>query len=53
MAASRVVRFSVDGATKETYESIRIQADFEQVMSNIALAVRVRRQLPREKRPVW
>ena len=51
MAASRVVRFSVDGATKETYESIRIQADFEQVMSNIALAVRVRRQLPREKRP--
>jgi MoaA/NifB/PqqE/SkfB family radical SAM enzyme len=51
MANSRVVRFSVDGASKATYESIRVQSDFDLVMANIELVVRVRNELPREKRP--
>jgi len=51
LANARVVRFSVDGATKETYESIRVQGDFELVKANIALAVEVREALPRDHRP--
>ena len=51
MLNSRVIRFSVDGATAETYNSIRVQSDFDTVMSNIALAVEMRDSLPREKRP--
>ncbi len=48
---SSAVRFSVDGATAETYASIRGQADFDQVVANIAMASRVRAELPPAERP--
>jgi molybdenum cofactor biosynthesis enzyme MoaA len=51
MTNARVIRFSVDGASKETYESIRVQSDFDLVMANIELVVQVRNALPREQRP--
>ena len=51
MANARVIRFSVDGATAETYNSIRVKSDFETVMANIAMAVRIRNELPRDNRP--
>ena len=35
MANARVIRFSMDGATKETYESIRVKSDFSTVLANI------------------
>jgi MoaA/NifB/PqqE/SkfB family radical SAM enzyme len=51
MVNARVIRFSVDGASKEIYESIRVQSDFDLVMANIKLVVQVRNALPREQRP--
>ncbi len=36
------VSFSVDGATKQTYESIRVGLNFEQVMQNIESFIRLR-----------
>ena len=51
MQQASVLRFSVDGATAETYESIRAKSDFELVMNNIKLAASVRDELPRERRP--
>ncbi len=51
MRQSAVIRFSVDGATRETYSSIRVGADFEEVLRNIRLAVRIRDELPRSVRP--
>ncbi len=51
LAQSSVVRFSVDGATPETYEQIRKQSDLQTVIDNIRTAVDVRRGLPRDQRP--
>lgn len=51
LAHSSVLRFSVDGATAETYESIRGLSDFTLVMENIRTVVGIRKQLPRGKRP--
>ena len=48
---SAVIRFSVDGASAETYSSIRVGADFDAVLANIRLAVRIRNSLPREQWP--
>jgi MoaA/NifB/PqqE/SkfB family radical SAM enzyme len=51
MRRSAVLRVSVDGATPETYEAIRVRGDFGLVMDNIRMAVRVKNSLPREERP--
>lgn len=51
MRQSSVLRFSVDGATAETYESIRVKSDFGTVIENIELVVRIRDELPRNERP--
>ena len=51
MRQSSVLRFSVDGATAETYEAIRVKSDFGTVIENIKLAVRIRDELPRNERP--
>jgi len=51
MKQSSVLRFSVDGATAETYEAIRVKSDFDHVISNIKLAVSIRDGMPREQRP--
>ncbi len=48
---SSLVRFSIDGATKEVYESIRVQGDFDKVLANVRLVVRTRDNLPRHQRP--
>ena len=48
---SAVIRFSVDGATADTYESIRVGADFEQVIRNIQMVVGIRNELERHLRP--
>lgn len=37
--------FSIDGITKETYESIRVGANFEQVMANVERFVEYTRQV--------
>lgn len=39
------IRFSLDGATKETYEKIRINANFEKVLSNIKNFVNLRNKI--------
>ncbi len=46
-----VIKFSVDGATAQTYERIRVGADFEEVLENIRLVVRLRAALPVSERP--
>lgn len=51
LSQSSVVRFSVDGATAETYESIRGQGDFDLVVGNIRKVVELRAALPRDQRP--
>lgn len=51
LRAASVVKVSIDGATKETYESIRVKADFDVVVANIAALVRTRDALGREERP--
>ncbi len=43
--------FSVDGATRETFNRIRIGADFDQVMDNIRFWNRLRLARPRGERP--
>lgn len=42
------ISFSVDGATEETYESIRIGAKFDQVMENITYLVNQRNKMKSE-----
>lgn len=51
LARSSVIKFSVDGADKARYESIRHEADFDVVTANIRTVVRVRAELPRARRP--
>lgn len=46
-----VVKFSIDGATADVYEAIRIKAVFDQVLDNVRLVVRTRDALPRDERP--
>jgi MoaA/NifB/PqqE/SkfB family radical SAM enzyme len=46
-----LIKFSVDGAHAETYEAIRVGADFQVVMNNIRKMVRVRAELAPEERP--
>jgi len=41
--------FSIDGATKETFEKIRVGLDFEQVISNITNLLELRKQLNKTK----
>jgi MoaA/NifB/PqqE/SkfB family radical SAM enzyme len=48
---SSVLKFSVDGARASTYESIRVQSNFELVIGNIRKAVAARARLPRSQRP--
>jgi sulfatase maturation enzyme AslB (radical SAM superfamily) len=36
---------SLDGGTKETYESIRIKGDFDRLVSNIKMLLRLRREM--------
>ena len=51
LSGASVIKFSVDGARKETYESIRVGSDFQLVLENIRLVVRIREELPRSSRP--
>ncbi len=46
-----LVTFSLDGATRDTYNSIRTGADFDQVVDNIRRFADARRELPAERRP--
>src|SRR5690606_37781880 len=46
-----LVTFSVDGATRETYNSIRTGADFDQVMDNIRRFAARRMEMGAEARP--
>ena len=47
-----VLIVSFDGATKETFETIRVGADFETVLGNMERLVRKRNRLPSGRRPV-
>ncbi len=48
---STAIRFSVDGATRETYAAIRGADAFDKVCENIRMAVRLRQELPEGHRP--
>jgi len=47
-----VLIVSFDGATKETFESIRIGADYETVLRNVERLVSERKNLPGDSRPI-
>ena len=51
LSGASVIKFSVDGARRETYESIRVGSDFQLVLDNIRMVVRIRNELPRSVRP--
>jgi len=44
------IRVSIDGATPETYNNLRVGADFDQVIGNIRLYNRFRHELPEAQR---
>jgi MoaA/NifB/PqqE/SkfB family radical SAM enzyme len=46
-----LVTFSMDGATRPTYNSVRTGAEFNEVVSNISRFAELRLALPKEKRP--
>ncbi|MEQ8765420.1 MAG: SPASM domain-containing protein [Planctomycetota bacterium] len=46
-----MITFSMDGATKETYDAVRVGADFDRVLANIEAFCQRRLELPEEKRP--
>jgi MoaA/NifB/PqqE/SkfB family radical SAM enzyme len=46
-----LVTFSVDGATRDTYNSIRTGADFDQVIDNIRRFAERRMEMPAAERP--
>lgn len=46
-----LVTFSVDGASAQTYNSIRTGADYDQVMDNIRAFAARRKEMPVEARP--
>lgn len=43
------ITFSFDGATKETYEKIRVKAKFEEVINNIIAFIELKRKLGKTK----
>lgn len=51
LATLELVTFSVDGATRATYNSVRTGADFDEVMENIRAFAQERRAMPKERRP--
>lgn len=51
LAQSSVLRFSVDGATAETYGGIRGKGDLALVLGNIRTVVRLRQAMPAHQRP--
>ena len=51
LSGASVIKFSVDGARRATYESIRVGSDFELVLKNIRMVVQIRNELPRAIRP--
>jgi MoaA/NifB/PqqE/SkfB family radical SAM enzyme len=51
LQSSSVLKFSLDAPTARTYESIRVGSDFEKVTGNIRQVVRIRQELPRDRRP--
>lgn len=51
LAGASVLRFSVDGATPETYAGIRGKGDLALVLGNIRTVVRLRAALPAHQRP--
>lgn len=42
------ITFSFDGATKETYEKIRVNANFEEVKDNILTFIKLKKELKKE-----
>jgi MoaA/NifB/PqqE/SkfB family radical SAM enzyme len=50
---SKTISFSFDSPVKETYESIRINADFGQVVENMRLYHKNRSRLPADKMPTF
>jgi radical SAM protein with 4Fe4S-binding SPASM domain len=46
-----LITFSMDGATRETYNSIRTGAEFNEVVDNITRFTDLRWAMPKEKRP--
>lgn len=51
IAGASVVKFSVDGASPEIYEGIRVGGELDKVLENIRTAVRIRGELPPHQRP--
>ncbi|MBK8977506.1 MAG: SPASM domain-containing protein [Planctomycetes bacterium] len=51
LEALELVTFSVDGATRDTYNSVRTGADFDEVMDNIRRFADRRREMPAAARP--
>jgi len=47
-AAPSIMSVSLDGTTKEVYEKIRVGANFERVIDNIKLAVRIKKEMKAE-----
>ncbi len=52
LACLELVTFSVDGSSRETYNSVRTGADFDEVMENIKAFADERRAMPKAKRPM-
>ncbi|MFZ3136757.1 MAG: radical SAM protein [Thermodesulfovibrionales bacterium] len=48
-----ILTISFDGATKKTYESIRIGAKYDEVLFNITRFNKYRNELPDVQRPKW
>ncbi len=46
-----LVTFSMDGATRETYNSVRTGAEFDEVLDNITRFAQARMEMPVEQRP--
>ena len=46
-----LVTFSIDGATRDTYNSVRTGAEFNEVIDNITRFAEARMAMPAEKRP--
>jgi len=49
----RLIRISLDGATKSTFEKVRVGADFEQVVSNVANLVQLRGTMTDPRIELW
>ncbi len=46
-----LVTFSIDGATRSTYNSIRVGADFDEVLDNVRAFAAYRAAMPAQRRP--